>query len=168
MRIVLGQGIPVQLDCIGEDILGGSVQRMTGAMGLAAAVNFHGFRPLEDILPFYRQAHLYVQSSLHESMGAAVLEAAAAGVPTVGTAVGIVTEMAPRAARAVPVRDPVALAKGILSLLTDQPERERLARAAQDYASTYDADWTAARFEALYTSLGRSHRTSSESAAEGN
>jgi glycosyltransferase involved in cell wall biosynthesis len=167
-RIVLEQGIPVQLDCIGEDTLGGSVQRMASAMGLTAAVNFHGFKPLEEILPFYRQAHLYVQSSLHESMGAAVLEAAAAGLPTVGTAVGIVGEMAPLAARAVPVRDPEALAKGILSLLADQPERERLAHAAQEYSTTYDADWTANRFEALYTSLDRRHRTSSKSAAGGN
>ncbi len=143
----------ITLDCIGVDVLNGCVQALAHDLGIADIVRFHGVLAVDEIAPFYHQAHLFVQSSLHESMGAAVLEASAAGVPIVGTNVGIVAEMAPRAAVAVPVSDPGALANGILELLSDFPRRESLAFAAQNFARTYDADWSVAQFEAMYRRL---------------
>ena len=140
----------IMLDCIGVDALNGRVQELARNLGIADRVRFHGVLTIDEIVPFYHKAHLFVQSSLHESMGAAVLEASAAGVPTIGTNVGIVAEMAPRAAVAVPVSDPGALAKGIVELLENSRRREALALAAQDFARTYSADWTAAQFEELY------------------
>jgi glycosyltransferase involved in cell wall biosynthesis len=155
MRLILEARAQVELDCFGVEILGDHVQTIARELGIGNHVRFHGFRPVEDIVPFYRRAHLYVQSSLHESMGAAVLEAAAAGVPTVGTNVGVVSEMAPNAAIAVPVRDPYALAKTILEVLDHPDRRECLASSAQTFAQTYDADWTAARIEAMYRGVIR-------------
>ena len=140
----------IVLDCIGVDALNGRVQELARNLGIADRVRFHGVLTIDEIVPFYHEAHLFVQSSLHESMGAAVLEASAAGVPTIGTNVGIIAEMAPRAAVAVPVSDPGALAKGIVELLENSGRREALALAAQDFARTYSADWTAAQFEELY------------------
>jgi len=140
----------IVLDCIGVDALNGRVQELARNLGIADRVRFHGVLTIDEIVPFYHKAHLFVQSSLHESMGAAVLEASAAGVPTIGTNVGIIAEMAPRAAVAVPVSDPGALAKGIVELLENSGRREALALAAQDFARTYSADWTAAQFEELY------------------
>jgi glycosyltransferase involved in cell wall biosynthesis len=156
MRLVLKKHSQAQMDCIGVDTLNGRIQSMARDLGIAGAVRFHGFRPLDEIVPLYRQAHLYVQSSLHESMGAAVLEAAAAGVPTVGTNVGIVAEMAPKAASAVPVQDPSALANAVIDLLDHPDRRQSLAHAAQEFADTYNADWTAAQFEAIYAKVLRS------------
>jgi glycosyltransferase involved in cell wall biosynthesis len=143
----------IVLDCIGVDALNGRVQALARDLGIADRVRFHGVLPVDEIVPFYDKAHLFVQSSLHESMGAAVLEASAAGVPTVGTNVGIVAEMAPRAAFAVPVSDPGALAKGIVELLENSQRREALALAAQNFARTYSADWTVAQFDGLYRRL---------------
>ena len=143
----------ITLDCIGVDVLNGRVQALAHDLGIADLVRFHGVLAVDEIAPFYHKAHLFVQSSLHESMGAAVLEASAAGVPIVGTNVGIVAEMAPRAAVAVPVSDPGALAKGILELLKDSRRRESLALAARNFARTYGADWTVAQFEAMYSQL---------------
>ena len=153
MRLVLKANMDVRLDCIGVDTLGNRLQHTAADLGIASSVRFLDFIPLDAVVPFYRRAHLFVQSSLHEAMGAAVLEAAAAGVPTVGTAVGLVAEMAPEAALAVPVRDPEALAEGILMLLANEQKRTGLGRAAQHFARTYDADWTAAQFEAVYAKL---------------
>lgn len=138
------------LDCIGVDVLNGRVQALAQDLGIADIVRFHGVLTVDEILPFYFKAHLFVQSSLHESMGAAVLEAAAAGVAIVGTNVGIVAEMAPQAAVGVPVNDPGALGKAILELLQDSQRREALALAAQTFARTYDADWAVSQFEAIY------------------
>lgn len=143
----------ITLDCIGVDALNGRVQGLARNLGIADIVRFHGVLTIDKILPFYHEAHLFVQSSLHESMGAAVLEASAAGVPTVGTNVGIVAEMAPRAAVAVPVSDAGALAKGVVELLENFPRREALALAAQDFAHTYNADWTFTQFDELYRRL---------------
>jgi glycosyltransferase involved in cell wall biosynthesis len=143
----------IVLDSIGVDVLNGRVQALAHDLDIADLVRFHGVLTVDEIVPIYQKAHLFVQSSLHESMGAAVLEASAAGVPIVGTNVGIVAEMAPRAAVAVPVSDPGALAKGILELLQDSRRRESLALAAQNFARTYDADWTVAQFEAMYRGL---------------
>ncbi|MDE3181037.1 MAG: glycosyltransferase family 4 protein [Acidobacteriota bacterium] len=156
VRLVRNQ-VSVELDCVGEDTLGGQVQRL--AVELGSSVKFHGFKPIDEVAPFYHRAHLYVHSSLFESMAAVVLEAAAAGLPTVGTAVGLVAEMAPEAALAVPVRDPQALAQGILDLLANEQKRSELGRAAQQFARKYDSDWTAGQFEAAYTALRerRSH-----------
>jgi glycosyltransferase involved in cell wall biosynthesis len=145
----------IVLDCIGADALNGRVQALARDLRIADIVRFHGVLTVDEIVPFYDKAHLLVQSSLHESMGAAVLEASAAGVPTVGTNVGIVAEMAPRAAVAVPVSDPGALAKGIVELLENSRRREALALAAQDFARTYSADWTVAQFDGLYRRLVR-------------
>jgi glycosyltransferase involved in cell wall biosynthesis len=143
----------IVLDCIGVDVLNGRVQALAHDLGIGDFVRFHGVLTVDEIVPFYHKAHLFVQSSLHESMGAAVLEASAAGVPIVGSNVGILAEMAPQAAVAVPVSDPGALAKGILELLEDSRRRESLALAAQNFARTYDADWTGAQFDAIYRRL---------------
>jgi len=155
LRLVVDQCERVQLDVIGEDTPDGSIGRLAAALGLTEQVRFHGFLAQDEIVPFYQRTHLYVQSSLFENMPATVLEAAAAGVPTVGTAVGLVAEPAPSAALAVPVGDEQALAEGIISLLQNPELRERFGRAAQGFVRRYDADWTAAEFERTYGRLRR-------------
>jgi glycosyltransferase involved in cell wall biosynthesis len=153
LQIVVQQQPGVHLDWVGQDTLGGSVQALAASLGLRRHVCFHGFQPTGQVASLCRQAHLYVQSSLHEAQGVAVCEAAAAGVPAVGTAVGLVADLAPDAALAVPVRDPEALAGRILALLADARRRERLGQAAQAWAQAHDAGWTAGQFEVLYEQM---------------
>ncbi len=150
LRLIVDQEPDVQLDWVGEDTLGGAMQRLCGELGLAQHVTFHGFRPSQAAAPLYRAAHLHLLASRHESQAVVVGEAAAAGLPTVGTIVGVVAELAPAAAWAVPVGDAAALAAGALALLRDPARREQLGRAAQAWARAHDADWTATRFEAIY------------------
>lgn len=88
MRLVSDVLPDVRLDCIGVDTLEGRIQGLAHDLGISSAIRFHGVLPVDELLRFYRRSHVYVQSSLHESMGASVLEASAAGVPIVGTAVG--------------------------------------------------------------------------------
>jgi len=76
----------VQLDWVGEDTLQGEAGRLAASLGLAGRVDFHGFQTYERLPQFYGRARLYVQASRHESQGVAVCEAAAAGLPIVGTA----------------------------------------------------------------------------------
>lgn len=141
------------LDIVGEDTLGGEMQRIADALGLADRVCFHGFLTQRQLHPLMQQAHAAIISSRHEAGPLVLLEAAAVGVPTVGTAVGHVVDWAPQAAIAVPVRDSAALAAALHRLLSDEPLRLRLARAAWQRALREDADYTAGCFEKLYSEL---------------
>ncbi len=155
-------GLPLRLDVIGIDTLGGAVQAQARALGLDdGLVRFHGFLPQPGCRPWVAQADLLVMASRHEAGPLALLEAAVAGVPGVGTAVGHFAEWAEQgAAVAVPAGDDEALARAILRLGADEPQRLALAARAQALACAEDADHTAAAFEALHEALlaGRSRR----------
>lgn len=144
------RGRDVRLDLVGEDTLGGELQRIASGLGFGEAVTCHGFQPTDRLRACYERAHLYVQSSRHEAAGVAVLEAAVAGVPIVGTRVGYVADFAPARAVSVPAGDPDALGGAIDALLGDPSRRARLAEAAGRWAIEHDADWTAAELERLY------------------
>lgn len=145
--------LSVRLDWFGEDTLNGRLQSQIEALKLTEVVHYHGLQRLADMVPYYQQAHLFLQSSRHESQGVAVLEAAAAGVPTVGTAVGLVAELSPESATAVAVGDEVALAEAMLTLLQNEEQRLAKGQMAQEWAVRYDVDWTAVQLEQLYQQL---------------
>jgi glycosyltransferase involved in cell wall biosynthesis len=150
LRVVVDRLPDALLDWVGVDTLSGHLKAMSSALDLSDHIRFYGYQPPEALKPLYQSAHLFVQSSLHESQGVAVCEAAALGVPTAGTAVGLVAELAPAAATAVAPGDAPALAQAILTLLQNSEQRRRLAQAARQWATTYNADWTAAQFEQIY------------------
>jgi glycosyltransferase involved in cell wall biosynthesis len=150
---LLGSGVDFELDVVGEDTLAGEVQACAAQLGLTGKVTFHGFLTQRQLRPLLESASLMILSSRHEAGPYVLLEAAVAGVPTVGTAVGHLAEWAPQAALSVPVADWSALAGAIRQVLSDEDMRLRIARAAQERALTEDADHTAACFEALYGRL---------------
>jgi glycosyltransferase involved in cell wall biosynthesis len=146
-------GRQFRMDVVGEDTLRGAIQAFAATCGLGEQVRFHGFLNQRLLRPVVEQAHLLVMSSRHETGPLAMLEAAVAGVPTVGTSVGHIAEWAPEAALAVPVGDADALAGALMQLLDDESLRLRIASAAHERAITQDADYTARHFKSLYSSL---------------
>jgi glycosyltransferase involved in cell wall biosynthesis len=146
-------GHDVQVDLIGEDTSGGAVPRIAEALGVLGRVTFHGYLRQRDAVPVVRAADLMVVTSRHEAGPVAMLEAAAVGVPTVGTSVGHVRDWAPERAVAVGVGDVEALAAAVGALLADDVRRIELAGRAQESALAEDADWTCARLEALYAEV---------------
>ena len=146
-------GLDFEMQVAGADTLGGEIQALAQRLGLADRVTFHGFLPQRLLRPLVAASDLLVMSSLHEAGPLVLLEAAALGVPTVGTAVGRIADWAPQAARAVPVGDAAALAREAGALLRDEPLRLRLAHAAGAHAREESAERTAQDFEALYARL---------------
>ena len=140
----------VTLDCAGEDTLSGEIQAHAVALGLGARVRFHGFVPNDELAALYRGAHLHVVSSRYESQSVAVLEAAAAGLATVGTAVGLLPALAPDAASIGAPGDAAALADAVVRLLGDAAGRAAMGARAQAFARAHDARFTASAFEATY------------------
>ena len=150
LALVVARRLDAHLDIVGEDTLNGAAQQLTRTLGLESRVTFHGFQPTDQLAPFYARAHLHVVSSRHEAAGEAILEAAATGLPTVGTAVGYIADWRADRAVAVPINDPEALAGAISDLLRDPAQRTRLASAARAWTLAHDADWTAQQFNRLY------------------
>lgn len=146
-------GVLFRLDVIGDDTLGGAVQRRAAELGLGETVRFHGFLPHAEMRPWVEQADLLLHTSRHEGGPVVLLEAAVAGVPTAGTAVGHLAEWAPDAAAAVPVGDWAALAREITRLLADEDARLRMAAAAQARALVEDADFVAREIRRIHAEL---------------
>jgi glycosyltransferase involved in cell wall biosynthesis len=146
-------GRTIDIDLVGEDTSVGAVQRLAQQLGIADRVSFHGFLPQREAVQVVRSADLMAVTSRHEAGPVAMLEAAAVGVPTVGTRVGHVHDWAPDAAVAVPVGDAVSLAIAIDRLLNDDARRLSIAQRAQQLALREDADWTCTQFEILYAEL---------------
>src|SRR5262249_62043721 len=97
VQLVQDQLLGVRLDIVGEDFLDSALQEMAAELGLSEAVHFHGPLDHEAIVPLYRQAHPYLQTSWHESQGVAVCGAAACGGPPGGPAGGPGAPLAPAA-----------------------------------------------------------------------
>jgi glycosyltransferase involved in cell wall biosynthesis len=156
MALVVKRVPDVHLDIVGEDTIDGVAQQFASSLGLDRHVTFHGFLPTDALVPLFQKAHLHVVSSRHEAAGVVTLEAAASGVPTVGTAVGYVADWAAEGDRAVgvPVGDAGALGAAIVALLGDPDRRARIADAARAWTLEHDADWTAKQFDRLYAVLG--------------
>jgi glycosyltransferase involved in cell wall biosynthesis len=146
-------GLVFHMNIVGVDTLHGEIDSLIRQLGLQQQVRLLGFKTQRELRPIMESADLLVMSSRHEAGPLVLLEAAVAGVPCVGTAVGHIAEWAASAALAVPVGDWEGLANVIRLVLIDEELRLRLARDAQRRAMQEDADYTARTFEALYCQL---------------
>lgn len=150
---VLATDLDVHLDLAGEDTLDGELQRHAAALGLTDRITFYGFVPHDRLPALYAAADVYVQTSLHEAAGVSVLEAAAAGVPVIGTRAGYIADWSPDRATAIDAPDPVLLARTIRALLADSARAGATAARAQAWTHAHDVDWSAAQFQKLYRSI---------------
>lgn len=116
---------------------------------VASRVRLRGELSHSELPAVYASAALYLQTSLHEAQGIAVLEAAACGVPTVGTPVGVVAELSPHAAQC---GDTVTqLAQIVLDLLAHPNEATRLGDAAYGrVCADYSLEASVRRFGQIY------------------
>ena len=99
------------LTLAGEDPLGHWpwLQALAAELGVGESVRYTGRVRHTDLVPLYGEADLLLLGSRYENEPLVVLEAAAAGVPSVATEVGLVPDRAPDAIVPVPVRDPEAV-----------------------------------------------------------
>jgi glycosyltransferase involved in cell wall biosynthesis len=145
--------VPFHLDVAGYDTLSGDVQMMARQLGLADRITFHGKLRYAQLHALAVQADLHLLSSRHEAGPLAVLEAALAGAPTVGTRVGHVAEWHPDAAIAVPIGNAEEMARAVAAILANEDARMQLATAAHERALSENADVTARLFEELYSEV---------------
>lgn len=138
----------------GEGVLRSDLERRVGELGLAGRVRLPGFRT--DLDALIGAADVVVLPSLTEGLPNVALEASAAGVPVVATAVGGTPEVIAdrETGLLVPPNDPAALAAKVGGLLRDQEARSRMGaagRARMQEHFTFEAQ--AAGYLRLFESL---------------
>lgn len=124
---------------------------LAAALGIDGQVRFLGRVPYEAMPPVYQRARIYVQTSRHEGQSTAVAEAAACGLPVVGTPVGVVPELG------VVAETETTLPGVLRELLDDEARRAELGQRARAAVETaFAADRTVSRWLDLYARMATS------------
>ena len=153
LRALARLGNDITLEILGVGPERAALESLAAQLGIAQRVNFVGAVHYLDLPAHYQNAALNILSSRHEGLGMVTLEAAACGVPTVSTNVGLLPDV-PEMGICVPVGDDLALADAIRALLADDSRREALAQSAYDTVrERFTIQHTAAQFRALYHEL---------------
>jgi colanic acid/amylovoran biosynthesis glycosyltransferase len=152
----------VQLVVIGDGPLKRSLRSLAASLGVQDRVRFLGALRHADVLAWMRKAAMLVLPGIRtatgrvEGLGLVLLEAAATGVPAIGSRLGGIPEgvIDGRTGYLVPERDPDALAGRIGELLDDPARRHRMgAEGRMLVERCFDIDQQTAKLESLYDTL---------------
>jgi glycosyltransferase involved in cell wall biosynthesis len=151
LPIVRGSVPGAELEIAGAGPEEEALRNEAHGLGVGGCIRFLGWQ--EDI-PFHRW-NVFVMPSLEESFGIAALEAMAAGLPVVASAVGGLTELLEdgKTGWLVSPADPKALANRLIPLLLNAREREQMGAAAWTRATEFSAKRMNDHIERLYNRL---------------
>lgn len=143
----------VTLDIIGSGPERGRLEALAAELGLAGRVHFLVAASHTDLPAYYRRAALHILTSRHEALAMVTLEAAACGLPSVSTAVGLLPDC-PKMGVTVPVGDDAALASAVRALLDNPTQREALGQSARAAVlERFSIERTLQDLRALYQEL---------------
>jgi glycogen synthase len=126
-----------------------ALERQAGRLG-RGRVRFQGLVAHAEVPAWLAAADVLVLPSVYEELGSVLLEAMAAGLPVVASAVGGIPEALGAAGRLVPPHDPAALAGAVDELLDDPALAARLGEAARRRATAFSWDALAGRVLEVY------------------
>ena len=145
---------PLYLLLVGGGELENTVREQVAALGLESRVCFLGIRA--DVADILRASDAFVLSSRWEGNPMSVMEAMAAGLPVVSTAVGGVPELVRDGETGLLVssEDTGALAQAIQALVDNPARRQAMGVAARQHAvASFDIRHTVRGYEQLYEAL---------------
>ena len=120
---------------------------------LAGRVRFAGQLPRDEMPALYRSATVLAVTSRHEGQSMVAVEAAASGLPVVGTRVGVLPDLGD-GATTVPVGDEAGLADALAAVLDDPGRAARMAAAGRAIAvARFDLERTTADLLERYAGL---------------
>ncbi|EBA05091.1 glycosyl transferase, group 1 family protein [Rhodobacteraceae bacterium HTCC2150] len=138
VRILVDQGLNIQLDIAGEDDDGGNgfhndLAARLHDLGLQDHVRLLGAISAQKVHEHLLKTHIFALASWHEPLGVAYMEAMSCGVPTIGTNAGGVPELIRDGVDGVltPPQNPEALADAILVLIRNPDRAKTLAAAGR-------------------------------------
>jgi glycosyltransferase involved in cell wall biosynthesis len=113
----------LRLELVGDGQLRGDLEDRARRLGVGDRVAFRGQLPRRELPGVYRRASVLVVSSRHEGQSMVAVEAAASGIPVIGTRVGVLPDLGD-GALTVPVSDggaPVATLAAVMATVLDDP-----------------------------------------------
>jgi glycosyltransferase involved in cell wall biosynthesis len=156
MAALLPEHPALRLVCAGEGDAAG-VARYANERGVAHAVELAGWVGPEKKRALLARAAVFALPSHAEGMPVSLLEAMAAGLPTIASSVGGIPDVIADGVNGmlVPPRDSATLARVLRRLLADPASRRRMGAAARETIGLrFDADRVIARLEDVYAGLG--------------
>jgi glycosyltransferase involved in cell wall biosynthesis len=139
-----------------DEGLQSKLEALAAREGVRDRVVFTGLVQGDDKLAAFAAADVWALSSHTENFGVAVMEAFAAGLPTViSPAVNLAPEVKQAGAGIVCRLDEAALAETIDSLLGDAARREELGARARQFARRFDWDALAPDLVELYEAVAK-------------
>jgi len=153
VRHLAALGIDSTLDIVGP-VSGspGEQERAAIVAEAGARISMRGAVPLDDLLPMYRDYDVFVLPTLPgEGIPRVLLEAMAAGMPVVTTAVSGIPSLITHETNGVLVEQPTApaLADALARVVTDEPLRRRLIAQGYQTARGLTLESQAARMMAV-------------------
>jgi glycosyltransferase involved in cell wall biosynthesis len=144
---------------VGDGPLRSAAEELARSLGVADRVVFCGW--WDDVPALLDAATVAVLTSVHEGLPCSVVEALAAGVPVVATAVDGTVEVVRSGDNGylAPVGDIAALAEGVRRVIDDPAGRARLAASARGGLGEFDRDVMVRQQEELYRWIGPTRRS---------
>jgi glycosyltransferase involved in cell wall biosynthesis len=116
-----------RLHVCGDGVLAGALAERATRMGVGDRLVQHGYVPIDaGLWDLYRTAHVLLHVSMTEGAPQVILEAFAARLPVVATAVGGVPDLVAERGLLVPPGDPRAAAAALARIVADADLRGRL------------------------------------------
>jgi glycosyltransferase involved in cell wall biosynthesis len=126
---------------VGEGPMHGALEQRLEELGVREYADLHGYVPMGDRLAcFYRDCHLLLHASWTEGVPQVLLEAFAARLPVVATAVGGVAEAGVGRALLIPPGDASSAASQLQRLARDPSLRQRLTQAGADHVRRHTVE----------------------------
>ena len=143
----------VKLLLIGDGLVRQKLEKLVASLDIEDKTIFAGARPWADIGKYYQIGDIFVNASRSESQGLTYIEAMAAGVPVVAKADPCLEGVLIDGVSGFAYNDNDEMINIIDRLLSDDQERERLAKGALSIASRFSVATYAAAILEEYESL---------------
>ncbi|MDW8106407.1 MAG: glycosyltransferase [Armatimonadota bacterium] len=145
---------PLYLWLIGDGELRPQMEQLAQELGIAARVRFWGIRP--DVPDILNAADIFTLPSKYEGNPLSVMEAMAAGLPVIATAVGGVPELVDdgQTGILVPEDSETHLVRALQTLIDNPTLRQQMGQAALLHAQKrFDIRNTVKQYEELYDAI---------------
>ena len=151
--VVYGSYPQCRLEILGDGELRQTLEERAIKLGVSGAVLFRGWST--DIAAFLSRLDAFVLSSVSEGLPLTILEAMAAGLPIIATAVGGVPEVVSGAGCGwlCPPSDPAALAAAMICGMNAEDRSVKSANGRQAVQTHYSADGMAEQYLKLFKNL---------------
>lgn len=140
------------LKIVGTGPLERALKNCASEFAIEGCVEFLGSVEHHRLVDIYREADVFVLTSRYEAQGMVALEAAACGLPVIGTRVGVLPEIG------LAEDDDEALVNAIVRLENEPDAREGLRMSARTQIEReFSLDTSLARWEGIYEGLVSTH-----------